>query len=253
MLFYFALSNYYNDYSGYQPDATSIFRVFGLTEAYVICVAQILNLPQRIRIASASLATVENFLMLPDSLPNPPGDEPQAQHPQTTSIIEFREASLAATPAGEAILTDISVSITRGKMAIITGRQGSGKSTLMLSITSRTTVLEGELKVREQAVAYCGQNTWLQGQSIKDNIIGFEQFEETWYREVKAACLLVDDISNLPGGDDYVIASSGADLSEAQRQRLVSSSTLLRNAFPLFSDKFRHLRELCTVGQSFSS
>lgn len=169
-----------------------------------------------------SFERIEAFLALPIPLDDPPRDNPQAPSLDQNSAVEFREASMPAMPSGEIFLNKVDMSIQRDTMAIIIGPRHCGKSTLLRSIVDKRHVAEGQVNVARGSVAYCGQHVWLQHQSIRANIIGFAPFNQSWYEQVKRACLLSDDISNLPGMDDYVIALNGTDLSYAQRQRLVS-------------------------------
>jgi ABC-type multidrug transport system fused ATPase/permease subunit len=82
-------------------------------------------------------------------------------------------------------------------------------------IPSRGTVgLEG-------SISYASQEPWILSQSIKDNILFGEDFDEDWYLQVLEACSLNSDISRLPAGDETEIGERGVTLSGGQRARFV--------------------------------
>ncbi len=98
-------------------------------------------------------------------------------------------------------LTDLNVSFPIGKLSVITGPTGSGKSAMLTALLGEMELLEGETflpKYTKQvdaeglrnSVAYCSQTPWLQQKSIKDNILFGEELDEMRYEQVLDACAL---------------------------------------------------------------
>jgi ABC-type multidrug transport system fused ATPase/permease subunit len=51
------------------------------------------------------------------------------------------------------------------------------------------------------SVAYCSQTPWLRHQSIRENILFGEDFDETRYQTTLEACALLPDLDVLEDGD----------------------------------------------------
>lgn len=126
-------------------------------------------------------------------------------------------------PGGEPVLQDISVDIKLSELVIVVGPVGCGKSTFMRSLLGETHVFSGSVDcVSPKQFAYCDQNPWILGISIKENILGISDYNEMRYREVLNACQLTGDLQQLPLGDETLAGSKGVSLSGGQRSRLVS-------------------------------
>jgi ABC-type branched-subunit amino acid transport system ATPase component len=65
----------------------------------------------------------------------------------------LRTHGISAGYDGRAVVHDVSVSVTPGKVASVVGPNGSGKSTLLKAIVGTVRVLSGEVLVDEQNVA----------------------------------------------------------------------------------------------------
>ena len=56
--------------------------------------------------------------------------------------------------------------------------------------------------------------------SVRDNIVGGQEFDEKWYAYTIWCSGLQNDIARFPNGDDFVCGSQGSALSGGQRQRV---------------------------------
>lgn len=70
--------------------------------------------------------------------------------------------------------------------------------------------------------AYCPQTPWITNDTIRNNIIGFRQFDQTWYDFTCEVCGLQGDLNALSEGDMHMAGSGGISLSGGQKQRIVS-------------------------------
>lgn len=99
-------------------------------------------------------------------------------------------------------LTDIDVNFPVGKLSVITGPTGAGKSAVLVGLLGEMDVLSGEVFLPKDltqvdpatglrnSCAYCAQTPWLQQMSIKDNILFGEELDEERYEAVVDACAL---------------------------------------------------------------
>ncbi|KAF2842938.1 hypothetical protein M501DRAFT_1005649 [Patellaria atrata CBS 101060] len=120
----------------------------------------------------------------------------------------------------EPLLHEISIVVPRGKLTMIVGPVGCGKSTLVKAILGEIPAMKGIVQVSSLSVAYCDQTPWLMNGTIKESIVGFTPFNAVWYASVVRACALEEDFRQLPRGDDTWIGSKGIALSGGQSQRI---------------------------------
>lgn len=69
------------------------------------------------------------------------------------------------------------------------------------------------------AISYAAQTPWLQHQSIIDNILFGNVFEEQRYNGVVECCALKPDLEMLEDGDQTEIGARGVNLSGGQKAR----------------------------------
>ncbi|MDR2370991.1 MAG: ABC transporter ATP-binding protein/permease [Treponema sp.] len=154
--------------------------------------------------------------------------------------IEIRNLSFAYSQPGE-VLKNISLSVPRGAWVGVLGRTGSGKSTLIKSMTRMIDppagtvrvfgidVREWDLKQLRGLFAVTPQDSYLFSDSIKNNIAyGLEEAEEAALREAalrEAADIsaLERDLELFSGGWDTTIGERGLTLSGGQKQRVALS------------------------------
>ncbi|SPO05980.1 related to ATP-binding cassette (ABC) transporter [Cephalotrichum gorgonifer] len=153
-------------------------------------------------------------------------------------------------------LRDIDLDFVEGGLNVITGQSGAGKTTLLLSLLGETIKDSGSV-TRPPEIAYASQTSWLQGGTVRDNIVFPEAYEPVRYQEIIKACCLEPDLEGLPEGDRTVIGESGTSLSGGQRARVALARTLYSKApMALLDDIFSALDaktaarmwELCFCG-----
>lgn len=65
---------------------------------------------------------------------------------------------------------------------------------------------------RDNGVAYAAQESWIQSQTIRDNILFGSQFEEDRYMKVINQCSLERDLSLFEAGDLTEVGEKGLTL-----------------------------------------
>lgn len=151
-------------------------------------------------------------------------------------LARFINASLAVPGRTEPVLKDLNISIRRAGLTLILGPVGSGKTSLLRTLLGEMTIISGCVRMEDADAAYCDQTSWLRNISIRDNILGHTAFDPKWYRNVLHACLLEEDLSQLPNGDGSLVGSGGMNVSGGQRQRIVRCVCCLVCIFYLHVD-----------------
>ncbi|KAK1987265.1 ABC transporter [Colletotrichum cereale] len=127
--------------------------------------------------------------------------------------------TFALEAGAEPILRDINLRVGILTVTIVIGRVGSGKTTLLRGLLGELSS-SGLVKGFKGGAAYCSQTTWLTTSTIQDNILGEKWLDHDWYTEVLHACALVQDLAQLPHGDQTVVGNNGQLLSGGQKQRV---------------------------------
>lgn len=165
--------------------------------------------------------------------------------------------SNAATPKTAFTLADLNLRFPKGKLSLICGRLGSGKSLLLAGLLGEADLLTGhvvcprsapdamskgsanpseDLWIVPNMVAYVPQQAWLQNASIKENIIFSSPWDAERYQQVIEACSLLNDLDILEDGDETEVGEKGLNLSGGQKARVSLARAIYSRAGVLFLD-----------------
>ncbi|CAG8959352.1 hypothetical protein HYFRA_00001250, partial [Hymenoscyphus fraxineus] len=150
-------------------------------------------------------------------------------------------------------LMNLNIKFQVGKLNIIAGPTGSGKTSLLMALMGEMTCINGKVSLpgggqsREdipidpdtgltESVAYCAQQAWLVNADIKENILFAAPFDEQRYRDVIIACALERDLEILDNGDKTLVGEKGVTLSGGQKQRISLARALYSNSRHLLLD-----------------
>ena len=125
----------------------------------------------------------------------------------------------AAATSPSATLSDITMSVRPGELAIICGPTGCGKSSLLAALLGDCPKLDGRAVIRGR-ISYCPQRAWLANATLRANVLFGTPFDSARYEAVLDACALRADIALLPHGDATEIGERGVNLSGGQQQRI---------------------------------
>ncbi|XP_029289597.1 ATP-binding cassette sub-family C member 8 [Cottoperca gobio] len=163
---------------------------------------------------------------------------------------------------GPPTLSNVDIKIPFGKLTMIVGQVGCGKSSLLLaalgemqrvsgavhwnslpnlesegdeSPTDRDAAGDGEIRKRG-AVAYASQKPWLLNATVVENITFEMPMITQRFNAVIEACSLQPDIDILPHGDQTEIGERGIILSGGQKQRISVARALYQQTHVVFLD-----------------
>lgn len=103
-----------------------------------------------------------------------------------------------------------------GRISLVVGPVGSGKTMLLLSLLGETHVTAGSVfspspifrqarssidSDTEDSLAYCSQSAWLLSDTVRENVTFGSPWNEKRYKDVLQACALVPDLAQFPEGD----------------------------------------------------
>ena len=170
-------------------------------------------------------------------------------------------------------MIDMDIRFVVGRLNIIVGPTGSGKTSLLMALLGEMTLIQGSVflpggqsreTLREdpethltESIAYCAQQAWLANDTIKQNILFAAPLDESRYKSVIAACALERDLEILDGGDSTLVGEKGITLSGGQKQRISLARALYCNSRHVLLDDClsavdshtaKHIFEHCIMG-----
>jgi len=117
------------------------------------------------------------------------------------------------------VLHDITFNTLHNELIIVTGRVGSGKSSLLMALQGEIPRTSGTLSVKGH-IAYVPQIPWIFSGTLRDNITFGRPYDENKYQRIVDVCDLQHDIQRFPKGDQSMIGQRGVMLSGGQRARV---------------------------------
>lgn len=149
-----------------------------------------------------------------------------------------------------AVFSDLSIAVESGDMVLISGRSGTGKSTLLKVMCGLLSNTDGEVYIDDQVIdierarlvrSNCAgvlQSDQLFSGSIIDNITMYgSDVDYAWLEEVLTLVLANEFVTRLPMGYHSLIGDMGATMSAGQQQRLLIARAIYVKPSILFLDE----------------
>jgi ATP-binding cassette subfamily B multidrug efflux pump len=187
----------------------------------------------------AAVAGAERVFEVMDETPEPADDEHARDLRQPRGEVEFRDVSFAYRP-DVPVLQGVSFRAPAGSVTAIVGRTGAGKTTIVnllarfYEVSSGSILIDG-IDIRgyarsslRRAFGVVLQDGWLFAGSVRENIrYGRPDASEEEMRLAAAVAGASHAIERLPRGYDTVLAESGANLSQGERQLISIARAVL--------------------------
>jgi ABC-type multidrug transport system fused ATPase/permease subunit len=123
------------------------------------------------------------------------------------------------TVAEKELLHDISAAIPKGKLTVVVGATGSGKTLFLEGLLGHLTVSKGTI-ASSPSMAYVPQQAWIMNGTVEDNVVFFEKKNQERFDAAATACCLDADLEQLADGSNTEIGERGVNLSGGQRARI---------------------------------
>ncbi|KAF9650725.1 multidrug resistance-associated ABC transporter [Thelephora ganbajun] len=170
-----------------------------------------------------------------------------------TDLVGIRNASFTWTNKSNETITPGSsrrnftlrindeVIFRKGKINLIVGPTGCGKTSLLMALL-------GELHYvaagpdswynlpRAGGVAYAAQESWVQNETIRNNILFGSPYDEQRYKKVIYQCGLSRDLTLFDAGDKTEVGEKGLTLSGGQKARVTLARAIYSQAQILILD-----------------
>ncbi|KAG1716785.1 hypothetical protein ID866_383 [Astraeus odoratus] len=208
--------------------------------------------------AKVSLARVNDFLKnteLLDCFAPQEENKPQIFLPEPEGVdsdaIGFRHAvfhwssdidgTLTPSKRKFSLRIDDELFFMRGCINLIVGPTGSGKTSLLMALLGEMHFVPSHPRSwfnlpRKGGVAYAAQESWVQNETIRDNILFGAPYDEARYKKVIYQCALERDLQLFEAGDRTEVGEKGLTLSGGQKARVTLARAVYSAAEILLLD-----------------
>ncbi|MEE8670628.1 MAG: ABC transporter ATP-binding protein [Heyndrickxia coagulans] len=219
------------------------FNVYlGMLTWPMFAIGELMNVMQR---GNASLDRVNETLRYAEDVKDP-------ENPKTVEqpdIIEFADYTFHYPKSREENLKHIHLKIKKGETVGITGKTGSGKTTLIKQLLREYPLGSGRLLVsgvpieqltKEEVLSWIGyvpQDHVLFSRTVKENILfGTDSAGEAELQKAIRTASLEKDIEMLPDGLETLVGEKGVALSGGQKQRISIARAVIKDPEILILD-----------------
>ncbi|KAJ2739994.1 hypothetical protein H4R23_000093 [Coemansia sp. Cherry 401B] len=214
-------------------NAETIFTAFAI---FKIIQRTVDSLPSLVTDSTAFIVAfqrIESFLAQQEVQPL----EDRVDDIDNVDALGFKGATLEWNSESEFALQNLDLQFPSGKLTLIGGPTGSGKSSLLSALVGDMELVQGSvmapvrLAIDENLhnvekctilndIAYVSQEPWLRNGTVRENILFGEPFQQQRYETVLHMCALLPDLALFPANDATEIGERGITLSGGQRQRV---------------------------------
>ncbi|KAL7413558.1 P-loop containing nucleoside triphosphate hydrolase protein [Mrakia frigida] len=220
--------------------AISVFAIFSQSLGTIFQISQFIE-------SFVALGRLNKFLQDTELIDRhiPGAAEPAVEDPDFIGFQNATFAWLKNAPEGDETVRNFKLHLDdlkfkKGKVNLIEGPTGSGKTSLFMALLGE---MHFEQKPgssfslpRSGGVAYADQQSWLQNQTLRDNILFGSPYDEERYTKVVEQCALARDFSLFDAGDLTEVGEKGLTLSGGQKARITLARAVYSPASILLLD-----------------
>ncbi|KAJ3512976.1 hypothetical protein NLJ89_g3209 [Agrocybe chaxingu] len=165
---------------------------------------------------------------------------------EDTNVIGFNNAVFAwskdaedgtQTPSARSfrLRVDGKLMFQRNALNLIIGPTGSGKTSVLMALLGEMHFMPTSIDAwynlpREGGVAYAAQESWVQNETIRENILFGAPYDEERYNKVVHQCALARDLELFTAGDKTEVGEKGLTLSGGQKARVTLARAIYSSA-----------------------
>ncbi|KAI0085671.1 P-loop containing nucleoside triphosphate hydrolase protein [Irpex rosettiformis] len=181
----------------------------------------------------------ENAVEETETVVSPPDIDPQ--------IIGIREAAFTWSGDNDGTLTPgknnrnyvlritDEVIFKRGSINLIVGPTGVGKTSILMALLGEMHYIPNGPNSyfqlpRAGGIAYAAQESWVQNETIRNNILFGAPYDKDRYEKVLYQCGLVRDLELFEAGDNTEVGEKGLTLSGGQKARVTLARAVYSSA-----------------------
>lgn len=231
----------------FKADIATVFLMVSYTAAIGHRLWDFQNVMRNYNRAFGDASDMMKILALEPDVKDPENPEkPRIKN----GAVEFKNMTFAHADGGDALFTDMNVTIRPGEKIGLVGHSGSGKTTLTKLLLRFADVDKGEILIDGQniakitqddlrrSIAYVPQEPLLFHRTIKENIAyGKPEASDEEIAEAARKANAADFIEKLPHNYGTLVGERGVKLSGGQRQRIAIARAILKDAPLLVLDE----------------
>lgn len=146
-------------------------------------------------------------------------------------------------------MNNISFEFKKGKKYAIVGKSGAGKTTLLNLISKNTDYIPKGIAINgipienindsyiKKLMTYMNQEVYVFNDTIKNNILLYEDFDEETYQYIIKLAGLEKFIDSFPEKDQHMLINNGENISGGEKQRIALARVLLRDSNVILLDE----------------
>ncbi|VFQ66980.1 unnamed protein product [Cuscuta campestris] len=195
-------------------DAATVFTVLAVLRVMSEPVKQLPEAISFIIQSKVSLDRIDSFLLEDEIKREDVTRSPVGHSENIVSVVNG-----CFSWESEPLLRNINVQVRRGQKIAVCGSVGAGKSSFLNAILGEIPKVSGTVNVFG-SIAYVAQACWIQGGTVRDNILFGKSMDKGRYEEAIRVCALEKDIDSFSYGDLTEIGQRGLNMSGGQKQRI---------------------------------
>ncbi|SCV70403.1 BQ2448_1797 [Microbotryum intermedium] len=198
-------------YVKFQHKPLTIAVAFTAIELFQMIRAPVMQVPSfwiKIIQCKISIARIDAFLKEEDVEPHV---TPEIRN-HHKSTLGFVNATLQYSADTAFRLRDLTIAFPKGKLTVISGPTGSGKTSMLLALLGELQVVKGKVFL-PPSVSFAAQHPWLESSTVRETVLFGSPFDQARYEATIDACALRQDIQDLPDGENTHIGERGVALS----------------------------------------
>lgn len=170
----------------------------------------------------------------------------------SSDCISMENITVPSKNAEKNVLNAITLLIPAGKLTMVVGRVGAGKSVFLKTLLGEITPSSGKMEVSSFHMANCDQNTWLPDDTLQDVITMHAELDEARFSAAITACDLDRDLEAI-GGRQAQVGSNGSKLSGGQRQRIALARAIYSSCPIIVADDILSALDKRTAANIFEA